>query len=289
MTGEAPAELRHRWGLWRAGIGCGLINTFRPLGTYQRIQTLRLLLCPVDFWRYYEFGAVIEAYNGGRRVLDLGSPKLMSRYFATRFSARVHMLEIAPTLAGESKVYRRGIGPAAPSAVRADGQVLPIADNSMDFAYSVSVIEHMGGVGDRHALQELARVVRPGGRIVVTVPVAKDYGEIWHDQDAYGAQPRDDAGRVFFARVYDQSALQARLLDAAPLRLVQRRFYTAPDTAWYQWYHDTVDRPRTAQAVAVKLFDMAWASGKIRLANGLPTVYDEQGVAALVFEKAGPG
>ena len=59
----------------------------------------------------------------------------------------------------------------------ADATALPYPDGGFDAAVSVSVIEHIRGNGDTTAMRELARVLRPGGTLVLTFP--------------YGAEPAD--------------------------------------------------------------------------------------------------
>jgi SAM-dependent methyltransferase len=52
------------------------------------------------------------------------------------------------------------------------GERLPFADASFDRVVVVDMIEHVAD--DRAFVEELARVVRPGGRLVVNTPHAKD-------------------------------------------------------------------------------------------------------------------
>lgn len=62
---------------------------------------------------------------------------------------------------------------------------LPFSDNSIDYAISVSTIEHVGigaygdaerdEQGDRLAIKEMARVLKPAGSLLVTVPFAAEY------------------------------------------------------------------------------------------------------------------
>lgn len=55
----------------------------------------------------------------------------------------------------------------APS-VRGDLQALPFASGSFDLAFALDVVEHCDD--DRAVVSELARVLKPGGRLVTTVP-----------------------------------------------------------------------------------------------------------------------
>jgi SAM-dependent methyltransferase len=59
------------------------------------------------------------------------------------------------------------------------GEPLPFADASFDLVTSFDVLEHVED--DLAALGELARVLRPGGRLAVTVPA---FMMLWGDQDA---------------------------------------------------------------------------------------------------------
>lgn len=55
--------------------------------------------------------------------------------------------------------------------VRCDARHLPFADHSVDAIMAVSTLEHVVGLhGDRLAVGEIARVLRPGGRAWITVP-----------------------------------------------------------------------------------------------------------------------
>jgi SAM-dependent methyltransferase len=49
-----------------------------------------------------------------------------------------------------------------------NGRTLGFSSGSFDIAYSLSSIEHFGGLeGAREAVDEMARVVKPGGLVVV--------------------------------------------------------------------------------------------------------------------------
>jgi len=69
------------------------------------------------------------------------------------------------------------------TSVGGDLNQLPFADRSLDSASSLHVIEHVGlgrygdpmrAEGSRLAARELARVIKPGGRLFVSVPVGRE-------------------------------------------------------------------------------------------------------------------
>jgi len=62
--------------------------------------------------------------------------------------------------------------------VRADGLKLPFADDSFDIVTMLDVLEHLSD--DCLALQEVRRVLRPGGALVWSVPA---YQKLWSAHD----------------------------------------------------------------------------------------------------------
>ena len=178
------------------------------------------VLIPLDPSRYLELPAARRelAARPGDRVLDLASPKLLAVALAR---AGVDVMSV-DAMAPEIAAWRR-LADGIPN-VRfevADGRELPFADESFDHAYSISVLEHIAEPGDEQALAELARVVRPGGRVFVTLPHAQRYREDWRDAPVY-ADRGASGGRYFFQRWYDPARVD-RLVAAAPaLDLVRR-------------------------------------------------------------------
>ena len=69
----------------------------------------------------------------------------------------------------------RGLGPVLPGSL---DDPLPFDDDAFDLAVALDVLEHVAD--DGAALRELARVIAPGGRLLVTVP---QYGWLWGEHD----------------------------------------------------------------------------------------------------------
>jgi SAM-dependent methyltransferase len=126
-------------------------------------------------------------------------------------------LVLDPPLSGHSVVGldRRpeGLGAArreAPLAplIQADAGSLPLRAGTVRLALLLDVLEH---VPDRPVMQEIYRVLRPGGRAIITTPAIP---WLWSYRD-------EDAGHL---RRYTRNQLQA-LAGSSSLRVVGTEYY----------------------------------------------------------------
>jgi 2-polyprenyl-3-methyl-5-hydroxy-6-metoxy-1,4-benzoquinol methylase len=112
-------------------------------------------------------GAVGDLAPPGAELLDLGcgSGELARRLAASGY--RVTGADIAPTMLRQAALAD---GPRAVRWVRLEPgwQALPFADARLDVVVSASVLEYVPDPGA--VLAECARVLRPGGVLVCTVP-----------------------------------------------------------------------------------------------------------------------
>ena len=112
----------------------------------------------------------------------------------------------AMAVAGELDAETARVG-----AVQGDALALPFADGSFDRVIASEVLEHIPD--DEAAMAELARVLRPGGSMAVTVPRCGPEFVNWALSDDYHNVP---GGHV---RIYRQSQLVDRL-EGTGLRAV---------------------------------------------------------------------
>lgn len=198
------------WGsLYATSISLGARDLVRH--GYRR-EALRCVLIPLDPSRYLELPWALETLGAHprERVLDLASPKLLAVQLA-RGRVRVTCVD---ELESEIETWRALASGSGVELLAADGRALPFEDASFDHAYSISVLEHIEGDGAERALAELARVVSPGGRVLVTLPHAAMFREDWRDAPMYAAHEPVD-GRYFFQRWYDDAHLE-ELVAAVP-------------------------------------------------------------------------
>jgi SAM-dependent methyltransferase len=128
--------------------------------------------------------------------------------------------------------------------VCAAGERLPYPDRTFDAILSNEVIEHVQD--DRAAVAEMARVLRPGGRLLVFCPnrwyPVETHGIYWRGRYLFGNIPLvnylPDAWRNRLAphvRAYTGRGLR-RLLDGLPLRLITHtRIFGGYDNLIYRY------------------------------------------------------
>jgi SAM-dependent methyltransferase len=195
-----------------AGLGFRYLLRHR----YLREAVIRIVL-PLEPSRYLELPWTRRALAArpGERVLDLASPKLLAVALARE---GVEVLSV-DRFAQEVERWRALVAHPRLRFEVADGRALPFEEASFDHAYSVSVLEHVAGDGAAAALRELARVVRSGGRIAVTVPYAARAWEEWREEPVYG---EGGSGRAFFQLWYDDERIEQLSAAAPGLELVSR-------------------------------------------------------------------
>jgi SAM-dependent methyltransferase len=151
----------------------------------------------------------------GDRVLDMGAGAGRHAFEVFRRGAHITALDYSlADLKDVSSLFSAmagaGEAPEGTSAatVNGDGTRLPFADDTFDRVICSEVMEHIPD--DAAAAGELARVLRPGGTIAVTVPTWLPEKVCWALSDEYHA-PFVEGGHV---RIFTEGALKGRLADA---------------------------------------------------------------------------
>jgi len=226
-------EMTYYW----FGLTLGAANIRRNGFRLGVKKTLGKILQPVNsytrFPEYYFLGRHTEEYLKARRastegakILDVGSPKCFGLYLAFHFDVEIHLTDIDSASVEEAKllwnsIKHRARGKALFSVQ--DVRSLKYPQEMFDVVYSMSVIEHVDGeTGDTESVTEMIRVLKPGGPLLVTVPVGDRY--VLQDRIGFegAARATGDDARYFFQRIYTPSAAQERIVKATPNAALRR-------------------------------------------------------------------
>lgn len=190
------------------------------------------LLNPLAYPRGMEFALVLRGLDPPEQgqVLDVASPKLLFLWLASNTRLQLTATDIRGDFIAPTRYLVGRLGLAGEIGQRLaletqDARILRLRSGSFDAAYSVSVIEHIPESGDSMAMQEIARVLRPGARFALTVPYSPSYEEEWVTHDVFERKRRRGQKQVFFQRRYDNEALERRLIAPSGLREIERAYF----------------------------------------------------------------
>ena len=211
-----PYGLAVAWMKGAPGLGVRLRCVrfgLRPLLAGDFRRAFVLIANPMDSFRYFEFDFAFGAVRGAKvdRYFDVSSPRLLPLMIVqTRPGLTADMLNPQPGDLKETAATARALGLLA--RCRFDGRLIedaPFADGTFDLITSISVVEHIPE--DTRAIATMWRLLRPNGKLVITVPCAKESSEEYTNFDEYGLLSKDKEGFVYWQRYYDHSALAERI------------------------------------------------------------------------------
>ena len=171
----------------------------------------------MDSVRYFEFGTIWEFLSTGggtiSRYLDVSSPRLFPLILLDEFP--IPIADIVNPDGKDLETTMAVMGAAGLSdRCRFHGKTIDDLDFSpgtFDLVTSISVIEHIPDGGDRKAVERIWNLLRPGGRLYLSVPCAREPFEEFMDLNEYGILAPDEQGFVFGWTCYDATLVRDRI------------------------------------------------------------------------------
>jgi hypothetical protein len=185
-------------------------------GGYVSFGDIYRLFCnPMDSTRYFEFAFVCEALSKASmsRYLDVSSPRLLP-IFLTFETKGLHSELVNPDLsdlrgsAGLIQALRLESRCTVHGCLIDD---VPFDSGSFDVVSSISVVEHIPD--DTKAVQKMWNLLKPGGRLLLTLPCAVEASNRFINRNEYGLLAPNDDGYFFFHRLYDQRLLEDNIFS----------------------------------------------------------------------------
>ena len=178
-------------------------------------EIYRILFWPMDSTRYFEFEFMWDALSrlSFSRYLDVSSPRLfpiiltlkrenlLSELMNPDLTDLISTAELIKALRLESHCNLH-------SCLVTNA---PFEKASFDVVTSISVVEHIPH--DTQAIDKMWQLLKPRGRLLLTLPCAARSSEQYIDRNEYGLLTTDDDGFFFFQRLYDQSLLEERVFS----------------------------------------------------------------------------
>lgn len=186
-------------------------------------EIYRMLFTPVESTRYFEFGVAWDFVSDFTidRYLDVSSPRLFPLALMTqRREATADLINPDQKDLELTTGLVRACGLTDRCTLRTCLlEEAPLRPSTFDLITSLSVVEHISA--ETQATQRMWDLLKPGGRLVLSVPCAAVAEEQYIDADPFGLHPPDNEGFFFLQYVYDEGSLQERFYSVLgrPTRL----------------------------------------------------------------------
>jgi len=177
-------------------------------------------------------GALGGAGTASARILDAGSGVTFFPYFLTATYPGWQVVACDYDERFKEIFNRLGANPNV-SFTAADMRALPFAASSFDAIYCISVLEHTNEYPK--ILDEFSRILRPGGRLIVTFDISLDgFLQLAPRQAAQFLNELNSRFQPAGSAFLEPDVLMRRL-SAAPAEIVTSRAVCAREPATMPW------------------------------------------------------
>lgn len=168
------------------------------------------ILIPMDSTRYFEFHEVWKRVKGFvfTRYLDVSSPRFMP-LFLLKMAQRATAELINPDSSDLRETEKLANVLGLESRCKFFNGTLDKAGFSLisfDLITCISVLEHIPQ--DRAVIETMWSLLRPGGKLIITVPCMAQTMEQYISYNQYGVLKPSDDGYTFWQRYYDRERLE---------------------------------------------------------------------------------
>ena len=282
-------------------IFCKLVATLNKLpsgeiDTFARIAAIRyarklgwaraflLFVNPISSVRYFEFDFVKRKLGklDSQKILDISSARLFGIYLASKYP-KIKYQMINPDVNDVEETNRcvTAIGNLNNFSVKqANALNLPYKDSTFDFVITISVVEHIDGSGDSKAMREMWRVLKPGGRLIITTHVSSKYIVEYRGFDQYNLGIKRKRRKYFFQRIYDEKQLKERIFK--PIRTEPKivEIWGEKEKGWFNKYVKRWIKNKWRETV----YDPCYMINQFKKFNEIKEL-PGSGVIGMVFQK----
>ncbi|OGL42517.1 MAG: hypothetical protein A2161_08685 [Candidatus Schekmanbacteria bacterium RBG_13_48_7] len=193
------------------------------------------ILRGVEYFRYFEWIFALHQINfhENSKILDLGSgAESILPNFISNMGGLVCAVDLNTEIKNQKQISNKlHFSNQRNSAGKLwlnqqDATKLAFKNNSFDYITAISVLEHFAKDGDIQAMNEIYRVLVPGGKLIITLPYNRNSFEEF------------DKTRLvnYFERVYDEAALVSRITDNSRFNLLKKVYFGEIPFSFFNWW-----------------------------------------------------
>jgi SAM-dependent methyltransferase len=224
-----PGYLFAAWLLKTPGIALHLKCVFLAIRLFAlgriSLRTFdSLLLCPMDSTRYFEFHEVLKtlAHVPFKNYLDVSSPRLVPLMLLRQnTNSTAELLNPDSADLQETKNFATALGlQNRCNFVNSTIATTVYPAETFDLITCISVLEHIPS--DKEAVEKMWSLLRPGGRLVITLPCMAHPMEQYISSYDYGVLSPGIDGYTFWQRYYDEERLHSIIfgVTGAPAKMI---------------------------------------------------------------------
>jgi SAM-dependent methyltransferase len=199
------------------------------------------ILSPVSSTRYFELPFAYQhlpVYLD--KCLDVSSPSLFSFYVANQHrSASIQMinpdssdLALSQTIASTLKINNLLLN-------NTDLFEFINQEQGFDAIWSLSVVEHIDGeYDDSIAVNIMYRALNRGGRLILTLPVDREFWIEYREEDSYNLGRVNNPNGFFFQRHYDEESIWKRIINSVGVAPTILAWYGEKERGSFQAYQE---------------------------------------------------
>jgi SAM-dependent methyltransferase len=174
-------------------------------------KCFELIYLPMDSTRYFEFHELFNslAHISFRKYLDVSSPRLVPLIIIKQNKA-VNADVINPDVRDLQATEQLADALGLTDRCRFTNSKIETAEfvpGTFDLITCISVLEHIPS--DRDAVDKMWSLLRPGGRLILTLPCRNQTLEQYINYNNYGVLSPGVDGYTFWQRYYDNERLYA--------------------------------------------------------------------------------
>jgi ubiquinone/menaquinone biosynthesis C-methylase UbiE len=229
-------------------------NVLIQIASHHRSLGAKHWLKGLPYERCAELSWIIDylqpRFQEGLRYLDIGTGESpLPTFLSAHSDWEITCLDKCAWVRQQYRFSARNGSAGKPASrfwvIEADLMDANLPSESFDLITCISVIEHFEGNADSAAMKVAARLLRPGGKMILTTPVNESFfTEFYLNQTVYGVKFRNSP--VYYQRHYDLKSLAERVIE--PSGLVERHRVYFGDYG-FQCFERILQKPKPLRAL----------------------------------------